>query len=173
MLNNLPTTTPEMNVRPPAPSQENTREIRLLVALREWNDVERLNQQFGPQNAYGIRTVTWCQDGARLYRDAIDLDAKSVVLTSSSSASRNGSAFIFVGARFIVRRHEILRRADVFIKHAFYWLVRKHAAQGGVSRTFPRRELRDSSLLLHRDFPISVRDDVQKINARVLNACRF
>lgn len=86
MLNNLPTTTPEMSARPPAPSQENTREIRLLVALREWNDVERLNQQFGPQNAYGIRTVTWCQDGARLYRDAIDLDADVVLLDPSIPA---------------------------------------------------------------------------------------
>ena len=80
MLTHQPTLMPEMQVRPPAPSHENTREIRLLVAVREWNDVERLNLLFGPQNAYGIRTITWCQDGARLYRDAVDLDADVVLL---------------------------------------------------------------------------------------------
>ncbi|MBI3913120.1 MAG: P-loop NTPase [Chloroflexi bacterium] len=56
------------------------RNLKLLVALREWGDVQQLSAVFAPGNANGIEIVTWCQDGARLLPDALvhEVDAALV-----------------------------------------------------------------------------------------------
>jgi Flp pilus assembly CpaE family ATPase len=56
------------------------RNLRLLLALRQWGDVQQLNTVFGPGNPNGIEIVTWTQDGARIFNDATSLDADIVLL---------------------------------------------------------------------------------------------
>jgi cellulose biosynthesis protein BcsQ len=54
--------------------------LKLLVALRDWGDVQQLNAIFGPGNLNGIEIVTWTQDGSRIFQDATSLDADVVLL---------------------------------------------------------------------------------------------
>ena len=54
--------------------------LRMVVALRQWGDVQQLNAVFGPGNPNGIEIVTWTQDGSRVFGDATSLDADMVVL---------------------------------------------------------------------------------------------
>jgi len=54
--------------------------LKLLLALRQWGDVQQLNAVFGPGNPNGIEIVTWTQDGSRIFGDATSLDADIVLL---------------------------------------------------------------------------------------------
>jgi hypothetical protein len=54
--------------------------LKLLLALRQWGDVQQLNAVFGPGNPNGIEIVTWTQDGARVFNDATSLDADIVLI---------------------------------------------------------------------------------------------
>jgi pilus assembly protein CpaE len=54
--------------------------LKLLLALRQWGDVQQLNAVFGPGNPNGIEIVTWTQDGARIFNDATSLDADIVLI---------------------------------------------------------------------------------------------
>jgi len=53
--------------------------LKLLLALRQWGDVQQLNAVFGPGNPNGIEIVTWTSDGARIFSDATSLDADLVL----------------------------------------------------------------------------------------------
>lgn len=66
------------DTRPPLPA--GPRALRLIAALRQWGDAQPLSGQFAPGNLHGIEMVTWCQDGARLYDDALTFEADVVVL---------------------------------------------------------------------------------------------
>ena len=59
-------------------SAGHSRNLKLLLALREWGDVQQLNAVFGPGNPNGIEIVTWTQDGSRIFNDATSLDADIV-----------------------------------------------------------------------------------------------
>ena len=54
--------------------------LKLLLALRQWGDVQQVNTVFAPGNPNGIETVTWTQDGARIFSDATSLDADVVLI---------------------------------------------------------------------------------------------
>ena len=54
--------------------------LKLLLALRQWGDVQQLNAMFGPGNQNGIEIVTWTQDGSRIFNDATSLDADIVLI---------------------------------------------------------------------------------------------
>ncbi len=54
--------------------------LKLLLALREWGDVQQLNAVFAPGNPNGIEIVTWTQDGSRIVSDATSLDADIVLI---------------------------------------------------------------------------------------------
>lgn len=54
--------------------------LKLLLALRQWGDVQQLNAVFGPGNPNGIEIVTWTQDGSRIFSDATSLDADIVLI---------------------------------------------------------------------------------------------
>jgi Flp pilus assembly CpaE family ATPase len=56
------------------------RNLKLLLALRQWGDVQQLNAVFGPGNPNGIEIVTWTSDGARIFNDATSLDADIVLI---------------------------------------------------------------------------------------------
>ena len=67
------------------PSQQDSsavghRALKLLLALRQWGDVQQLNAVFGPGNPNGIEIVTWTQDGSRIFSDATSLDADIVLV---------------------------------------------------------------------------------------------
>lgn len=62
------------------------RNLKLLVALRQWGDVQQLNAVFGPGNPNGIEIVTWTQDGSRIFNDATTLDADIVLLNPTLPA---------------------------------------------------------------------------------------
>lgn len=57
-----------------------SRNLKMVVALRDWGDVQQLNAVFGPGNANGIEIVTWTQDGSRVFNDATSLDADIVLM---------------------------------------------------------------------------------------------
>lgn len=61
-------------------SAASTPNLKLLLALRQWGDVQQLNAVFGPGNPNGIEIVTWAQDGARVFADATALDADVVLV---------------------------------------------------------------------------------------------
>ncbi len=54
--------------------------LKLLLALRQWGDVQQLNAVFAPGNPNGIEIVTWTQEGARVVSDATSLDADIVLV---------------------------------------------------------------------------------------------
>ena len=54
--------------------------IRVIACLRDWNDVQQLTVSFPPDNPHSIEMLTWCQDGSRLFQDAITLEADAVIL---------------------------------------------------------------------------------------------
>jgi len=56
------------------------RQVGLIAALREWGDVQLLTVAFAPGNEAGIVMLTWCQDGSRLFHDAVELSADVVLL---------------------------------------------------------------------------------------------
>ncbi len=62
------------------PTDTSSGGLKMLVALRDWGDVQQLNAIFGPGNPNGIEIVTWTQDGSRIFHDAISLDADVVLL---------------------------------------------------------------------------------------------
>ncbi len=61
-------------------SSQSERRVKLVAALREWGDVQYLTVAFAPGNQAGIDMLTWCQDGARLFQDAVSLGADVVIL---------------------------------------------------------------------------------------------
>ena len=61
-------------------SSASERRVGLIAALREWGDVQLLAGAFAPGNEAGIDMLTWCQDGARLFQDAVSLEAAVVLL---------------------------------------------------------------------------------------------
>jgi Flp pilus assembly CpaE family ATPase len=67
----------------PSPTQDapekTPQRLKLLLALRQWGDVQQLNVVFGPGNPNGIEIVTWTQDGARIVNDATELGADIVL----------------------------------------------------------------------------------------------
>ncbi len=65
---------------PIATPESLSRALKLVLALRQWGDVQQLNTVFGPGNANGIEIVTWTQDGSRIFNDATSLDADIVLL---------------------------------------------------------------------------------------------
>lgn len=77
---NLTTSEPETSNRPLPPTGSNTRPLRLVAALRNWGDVQPVSSMFTPGNLHGIEMVTWCQDGARLYDDALTFEADVVLI---------------------------------------------------------------------------------------------
>lgn len=66
------------DTNPPTPPKR--RALRLIAALRNWNDAQPVSALFAPGNSHGIEMVTWCQDGARLYNDALTFEADAIVL---------------------------------------------------------------------------------------------
>jgi len=54
--------------------------LKMVLALRQWGDVQQLNAVFGPGNPNGIEIVTWTQDGSRVFNDATSLDVDVVLL---------------------------------------------------------------------------------------------
>lgn len=79
-MTNLPASTPEKPTRPLPPSAANTRPLRLVAALRNWNDTQPVSSMFAPGNLHGIEMVTWCQDGARLFDDAVTFEADAILI---------------------------------------------------------------------------------------------
>ncbi len=79
MASSSPMATPEsLSHTPPTPSAGQG--LKMVLALREWGDVQQLNSVFGPGNPNGIEIVTWTQDGSRIFSDATSLDADIVLL---------------------------------------------------------------------------------------------
>ncbi|CAG0963100.1 hypothetical protein ANRL3_01012 [Anaerolineae bacterium] len=76
--NPLPPSTPLRSAqdRPASPS----RGLKMVLALRQWGDVQQLNAVFGPGNPNGIEIVTWTQDGSRIFGDATALEADLVLI---------------------------------------------------------------------------------------------
>ncbi len=66
--------------------EDAARPLRLMVALRQWGDVQPLSTLFAPSNPHSIEMVTWCQDGARLYEDALAFEVDAVVLDPTLQA---------------------------------------------------------------------------------------
>ncbi len=62
------------------PAPERGGGLKLLLALREWGDVQQLNAVFAPGNSNGIEIVTWTQDGSRIFGDATALDSDIVLI---------------------------------------------------------------------------------------------
>ena len=56
------------------------RALKLIAAVRVWGDAQPVSAIFAPGNPNGIEFVNWCQDGARVFKDATTLDADVVLL---------------------------------------------------------------------------------------------
>ena len=69
-----------------SPTGPSSAKLKLLVAVRQWGDVQQLNAVFAPGNPNGIEIVTWTQDGARIFGDATSLDADIVLIDPSVPA---------------------------------------------------------------------------------------
>ena len=57
-----------------------SRDLKMVVALRQWGDVQQLNAVFGPGNPNGIEIVTWTHHVSLIFNYATSLDADIVLL---------------------------------------------------------------------------------------------
>ncbi len=76
----LPPSTPPLRGSAQDVPASMSRGLKMVLALRQWGDVQQLNAVFGPGNPNGIEIVTWAQDGSRLFNDATSLDADIVLI---------------------------------------------------------------------------------------------